>query len=167
MPEKMPKLPCQPKAMPHPFKAGGNMKSVFRLAIAAFGLAAFNLSTTVAQGEDYIYTINNGTITITGYTGPGGALAVPSTINSLPVTAIGDGAFDWCTSLTSVTIPDTVISIGVGAFDDCASLTNILIPNSVTSIGDYAFDDCYLLRSFSFPQSVTSIGESRTPDIEP
>ena len=61
------------------------------------------------------YTTNNGTITITGYTGPGGAVTIPSTINGLPVTSIGNYAFSNCTSLTSVTIPDSVTSIGLGA----------------------------------------------------
>ena len=69
------------------------------------------------------YTTNNGTITITGYTGPGGAVAIPDTINGLPVTRIGDSAFDGETSLTSVTIPNSVTSIGEEAFSCCTSLS--------------------------------------------
>ena len=61
------------------------------------------------------------------------------------VTSIGHYAFDYCTSLTSVTIPDRVTSIGHYAFDYCTSLTSVTIGNSVTSIGNYAFDDCYKL----------------------
>ena len=47
----------------------------------------------VVQGQDYTYTTTNGTITITGYTGPGGAVIIPDRINGLPVTSIGDFAF--------------------------------------------------------------------------
>ena len=58
------------------------------------------------------------------------------------VTSIGEYAFYWCESLTSVTIPDSVTSIGDNAFYDCTSLTSVTIPDSVTSIGSYAFSEC-------------------------
>jgi hypothetical protein len=64
----------------------------------------------------YSYTTNNGTITITKYIGPDGAVAIPSTINGLPVTSIGDAAFRGRTTLTSVAIPNGVTSIGNLAF---------------------------------------------------
>ncbi len=67
---------------------------------------------------------------------------IPSTYNGLPVTIIGEHAFDNCTSLTSITIPDSVTSIGYGAFEDCTSLTSLSIGNGVTSIENFAFDNC-------------------------
>ena len=73
----------------------------------------------VVQAQ-FNYTTDNGTITITGYTGPGGAIVIPDTINGLPVTSIGVGAFA-STSLTSVTIPNSVTSIGLDAFSSCTS----------------------------------------------
>jgi hypothetical protein len=98
------------------------------------------------QSLDYIYTANNGAITITGYTGSGGAVSIPSTIDGLPVTSIGEDAFTF-SSLTSVIIPNSVTSIGYGAFSASAGLTSVLIPESVTSIGERAFSACGSLNA--------------------
>ena len=76
------------------------------------------------------------------------------------VTSIGTSAFLYCTSLTSVTIGNSVTSIGWFAFKGCSSLTSITIPDSVTSIGDGAFEKCSNLTSVTIPNSVTSIGAS-------
>ena len=58
------------------------------------------------------------------------------------VTTIGNSAFENCSGLTSVYIPNSVTTIGWYAFEYCRGLTSIEIPNSVTSIGNYAFCDC-------------------------
>ena len=74
------------------------------------------------------------------------------------VTSIGEYAFYNCSGLTSVTIPNSVTSIGYNAFADCSGLTSVTIPNSVTSIGSSAFSSCSKLTSVTIPNSVTSIG---------
>ena len=76
------------------------------------------------------------------------------------MTSIGDIAFGGCSSLTSVTIPDSVTSIGSSAFYGCSSLTSITIPDSVTSIGISTFGYCTALTSIEIPDSVTSIGNN-------
>jgi len=76
------------------------------------------------------------------------------------VTSIGDGAFRWCSGLTSVTIPNSVTFIGQWAFYNCSGLTSITIPSSVTSIGELAFSGCSGLTSVTIPNSVKTIGES-------
>lgn len=73
------------------------------------------------------------------------------------VTSIGNHAFQSCTSLTSVTIPNSVMTIGECAFFGCSGLTSINIPNSVSSIGGQAFSGCNKLTTVTIPNSVTSI----------
>ena len=68
-------------------------------------------------------------------------------------------AFSGCSSLTSVTIPDSVTTIGERAFYGCRSLTSVTIPDSVTIIGTDAFRNCSSLTSVTIPDSVTTIGE--------
>ena len=123
----------------------------------------------VVQAQ-FTFTTNNGTITITGYTGSGGAVTIPDTTNGYPVTAIGanafydcsvasitigtnvtrigTNAFCWSDKLTSITIPDSVASIEDGAFND-TGITNVIISAGVTNIGSYAFCWCFNLPAIT------------------
>lgn len=77
------------------------------------------------------------------------------------VTSILNGAFRYCTGLTSVIIPNSVTTIEGSAFNGCTSLKSITIPNSVTSIsGSYTFTGCTSLESIEIPDNVTSLGEA-------
>lgn len=115
---------------------------------------------SLAQAQDFTYTTNSGAITITSYTGSGGAVVIPDTIDGLPVTTIGALAFSGNTNLTSVTIPDTVVAIGVSSFYGCSKLAGLTMGNSVASVGDTAFYGCSNLADVAIPESVTTIGSS-------
>lgn len=74
------------------------------------------------------------------------------------VTSIGDGVFQYCYSLATITMPSSVTSIDIDAFWSCRLLTSITIPSGVTSISEEVFVDCYSLASIAIPDGVTSIG---------
>jgi len=106
----------------------------------------------IAEAQ-FNYTTNNGAITITLYTGSGGIVTVPDTINGFPVTTIGDSAFA-STSVRSVILPNSITNILYEAFISCASLTNVTVPSSVTQIQNFAFLGCPLLDDIAVdPQS--------------
>ena len=90
------------------------------------------------------------------------SITIPSSVEMegvvCNVTKIGNDAFKYCSTLTSIEIPNSVTSIGNRAFYNCNGLTSIEIPNSVTSIGNEAFGNCNGLTSIEIPNSVTSIG---------
>ena len=90
-----------------------------------------------------------------------GAVSIPATVTydgqEYSVTSIGNEAFAYCYSLTSVQIPNSVTSIDSWAFDYCYNLTYVSIPNSVNSIGAYAFYCCSSLTYLAIPNSVTNI----------
>lgn len=118
------------------------------------------LSARADQSGDFTY-LNNGTsVTITGYTGAGGGVDIPGAITNLPVVSIGDYAFQNLTSLTSVTIPNSVLTLGTYAFNTCSGLTNVVIGTNVTAFGDVAFGGCSQLKSVVVPDSVTNLGQA-------
>jgi autotransporter-associated beta strand protein len=117
------------------------------------------IATAAAQSDDFTYTISNGEVAISGYTGTGGDVAIPGLIDGLPVTAISDSAFKQKTSITRVFIPDGVKSIGRSAFFGCESLADVRLAGSVNSIESNAFRQCRSLTSVNIPSGVTTISE--------
>ncbi|MFA7081604.1 MAG: leucine-rich repeat domain-containing protein [Bacteroidales bacterium] len=90
-----------------------------------------------------------------------GSVSIPDSVqyngHYYKVTAIGHNAFQNCTELTSITIPNSVTLIDDYAFHHCTGLTSMVIPNSVTLINSYAFAVCNELTSITIPNSVSHI----------
>ena len=90
-------------------------------------------------------------------------ITIPATITedgvTYRVTELGWQCFEGCTSLASITIPNSVTWLGGSCFEGCSSLTNVTIPNSVTELGGFCFYGCTSLTSITIPNSMTSLGE--------
>jgi len=146
------------------------------LLLTALILASAFQTALGEQDGDWTYSVSNNEATITGYTGAGGAVTIPSQVNGIPVKNIGGGFegsggpsifesdydeygnSDGNSSITSVVIPYGVVNISPYAFTGCIGLTNISFPHSCSSIGSSAFESCRNLTSVSIPNSVTNIG---------
>ena len=93
------------------------------------------------------YEVRNGKTVITGYSGNGNYLYIPSSLGGHEVVAIADGAFKNCTTLESITCYADIVTIGDSAFEGCTALTEISLPHEIEEIGDYAFRNCTSLAS--------------------
>jgi len=125
-------------------------------------MAAFEVEIEKIPNNQIWYTSSDGNVVQPRTTSDFGANIISNTYENGKgiitfdgeITSIGGYAFYFCTSLTSITIPDSVTTIGGYAF---TSLTSITIPDSVTTIGEGAFSGCPL-TSVTIPDSVTEIG---------
>ncbi|MFD1613910.1 leucine-rich repeat domain-containing protein [Gelatiniphilus marinus] len=93
-----------------------------------------------------------------------GNIIIPATVNyantTYHVTAIGYEAFRGCLSVTSISLPNSIITIEDYAFRDCRGITSMILPDSVTSIGEGAFLYCTKLVSVNIPDKITTISMS-------
>lgn len=113
--------------------------------------------------DEYHFVVNSdNTVTITKYTGNDGDVEIPAEIDGKKVSAIGNifedtGAFQDCTTLISVIIPDGVAEIQDNAFQGCTNLKTVTIPASVTLLRNCAFDNCPNLQSIYFEGNAPQI----------
>ena len=117
----------------------------------------------VTWNSDNVYVLNedNKSYSFTSCGQPLTDVKILSEYNGRPVTGISDSAFEGCTSLTTVIMPESLQGIGEKAFYGCTSLSKIVIPESVQTIGASAFEGCTSLSSFTTKEnsSLTEIGE--------
>jgi hypothetical protein len=104
------------------------------------------------------FTTNSGAITITGYSGSGGEIVIPSATNGWPVTSITNSAFQNNSGITSIIIPDSITHIGPYAFYYCSGLTNVLLPGGLISLSSGMFFGCSALENITIPRNVRTIG---------
>ena len=132
------------------------MKTRKLLVVHALLTIMLLCNTAIAgQSGDYTYIILTNPVTlqqeatITGYTGAGGAISIPSTVDTFPVVKVGDSSFTNNKTITSVTIePPNIKTIG-GAFVGCTNLTTVNLSDNVTSIKASAFYGCTSLSSIN------------------
>lgn len=116
------------------------------------------------DAADYQFCENeDGSVTITKYTGSGGDIVIPAELEGKAVTAIGNrfeetGAFQDCTTLTSVVIPEGIVEIQDNAFYDCSNLKTVTVASSVIVLMNCAFEGCYNLQSIYFEGDAPDTG---------
>ena len=131
--------------------------STFAVAVPITASAAESQEIVSATYGDFEYDSVDDYCTIIKYNGSAANVTIPSEIDGYKVLSIWQGAFYNCTSMESVTIPNSIKYIGVGAFSACTSLKNIDIRtsgNNIIRICDSAFNGCTSLKSIVIPGNV-------------
>lgn len=133
--------------------------TVFITVVLAVCMFAFNAS--AANEGPFVYEISNGEVTITKCDPTiSGDLIIPDTLGGMPVTAIGDKAFYYCSELTSVTMGEDIRSIGKGAFAYCGALSKVYLSPEITEIADETFMMCFNLSQASISNTkIKFVGE--------
>ena len=144
-----------------------NIKKLISVSLTGIlaGILSFPASAEEVAIDGIIYNIlDDNSAQVSDYVPEAelGDVVIPDSIDyagaKYEVVSIGYVAFAYCTSLTSIELPESVTSIDLAAFAYCTSLTAIDLPESLTSIGDYAFRNCTSLTKIEIPELVSTIG---------
>ncbi|MBF8151285.1 leucine-rich repeat protein [Winogradskyella sp. F6397] len=141
------------------------MKQKLLLLFAIVFATSISAQTFSVDGVNYyVISSTTNTVGVTSSSSYVGELVVPSMVQNAGATytvvSILDAAFQGSTTLTSITIPNTVTEIRNNAFQFCSNLTSVDLGNSITSIGQLSFNACFNLTSVVIPSSVTNIGNN-------
>ena len=129
----------------------------------ALGASAADTYDFTAYNLQYVITSST-TAKVVGHVlaSPSGSYEIYGTVTNegttYRVTEIGEGAFQDCDKITSITINENVVTIGENAFSGCSGMTRVTIPNTVTTIGGVSFGNCTSLTEVVIPNSVTYVG---------
>jgi hypothetical protein len=108
--------------------------------------------------EDFNYSYNGRVMIITGPASHEAAeLHIPPEIDGRKVESIGNGAFQFCSRLKRISVPDTVTAVENAAFKGCSSLTEAELSSGLNSIGALAFQDCISLRTITISNHTNRI----------
>ena len=122
------------------------------------GITTQAVASTGTTADGFAYSLIGSSYSITGYSGTGGAITIPATIGGVPVTRIGNAAFQRKATITGVSFPASVTTIEAYAFDGCSNLASLTLPGALQSLGASAFSFCSALTSATIPASVTAMG---------
>ncbi|MEI6578470.1 MAG: leucine-rich repeat domain-containing protein, partial [Eubacteriales bacterium] len=138
--------------------------SVFLALVMVFSVSQLGtFKASADQSGDFTYFISDSKATITKYTGAGGSVTIPTALGLCPVTSIGNRAFYENSTISSLTIANTVTNIGFEAFSGCSGIPALTIPDSVATIEDSAFSYCTGINAINgiiIGNGVTNIGVS-------
>ena len=143
-----------------------NLFKKLGLSLVLFA-AAFcaQAATETVNGITWNYTVYDGkAVILKGWSLPEiptntvEVITIPSTLGGYPVVSIGDYAFEGRSSLTSVTIPDSVLRIGARAFRNCTSLKSVTLSDKLDVIPREAFEGCISLTNCVIPHGISEIG---------
>ena len=142
------------------------MKLVSKILVVAMllvSLCAFaSCNTPKATGELTLELSHDGTYYTVMDIGTLTAkeVVIPAEYEGIPVKAIDNCAFENCTEITKVTIPESVVYIGTFAFGGCTALQEIAVPTSVTELKDGIFSGCTSLTKVTLHDGITTMGQS-------
>ena len=129
------------------------------LLCAACGAPAETVGQDTFTYQGFSYTVGeDGSATLTGWSGRAERLEVPALLDGHPLTAVGNWAFENQTGLAEVLLPEGVTELGRYAFCGCSSLTRIRLPESLKAIGDCCFILCTHLEELTLPAACTRLG---------
>ncbi len=129
------------------------------MIIALVVVMAVSVSAAEAPATDFEYEVVGEAVTIKKYKGTATEVEIPATIESKPVTVIGESAFNDIRTITKVVIPNGVKTIEKQAFYNARGLVEINIPDSVETIGDDAYYACIAAKTLTIGKGVKTVGE--------
>lgn len=155
---------CGTRLKPDTERKGSRLiPALLLILMSVTGLILFfstkGMTRPVVTASDGCFTVDRGVLYFDESLYDGnGKLEVPAAIGQIPVTALSDGCFSGCSTITTVILPDSLINIGDRAFAECTALRGIYIPASVQAIGKEAFYNCTALEAICLNDSMRDIG---------